>query len=509
MLRAVGRALGSLLFYAAVTACGGRSVQTNRSPRPAPEEPLRPFGCEGEAEPRPAADVVRRTYTSGDDLRFEAVSENGVRVAYSAPAAEGSGRDLFVLVDGRDAFLAASNLGADPEGSSAIVRYESEHLIVLDGVVGDVAERLSVSAPAVQAGVAVDPTAVRASRDGRFVSFEENDRRRDQKPTADLVLLDVQGGVRTPVASLDRVRARFTRNSDFLVYSGSPEGDACPVTVERRSLGSGEVSPVTCIDTEARWEISRDDEWLVHAERWSHMIPDPSIIWDCPTLLMKTPLSGGESQVLADCMSEKDGKELDVGREGDAVSFLTPSEDPFTEGARLMIVPLQGGEPRELVASSVYEILEHTADAVAFTAASSADCGHERFMTVPEEGGATYDLGAATWYCLDTPNGVLTEHEGAFLVLSADRQLRLQHRAGEEPILLGCDIGQAVLLDDERVLFRGGGESGLFVYEPERGVINSVEDRISGPFGADPDLDGGYLAMVPENGRLALIHGWL
>jgi hypothetical protein len=386
-------------------------------------------------------------------------------------------------------------------------------MLVFSGVLRDLALELAVWRPGDDAltpvAKDVDPTAVRASRDGRFLSIEANDRRGDGIDTVDVLLLEVSTLATTLVASLHRARARFTRDSAYLVYSGSTDDGNCPVRLQRRALADGTEDLVTCKTTYSRWEISRDGEWLVHSDTWG---PETA----CPHVLLRTALSGGAQQILADCSLDASGKELDVGRAGDTVSFLARSSEPSTGGAALLTVPLDGGEPLELVPSNVVSIVEHLAGAVVFTTASEyvegVECGDDRFAIVPEAGGPAHDLGRATSWCADPPTpdeGTVTELDGSVLVLGTDGELRYQPRVAEPPILVGCGIAQAALVSAREVLFSGsrGGDLGLFLYDAGTGAISEVEPRIGGRFGGGADLGRAYAAATPDGDAFSLVRG--
>lgn len=522
MLPRVRRELTALVLGTATAACGGRSSSVvGERPEPEfPAAPAVPFACGGERKARPAAPVSRRTLASAEALRLEAVSDDGALVAYSTlnPGVPVPGvgvllKDFFEVPGaGGDSLPVASQVQEFPGRFTISTRFEGRTLLVIWGIQGDTAEGLMVFRPgdetATPIASAVDPTAVRASRDGRFLSVEANDRRHDLNQLVDLLLVELSTLETTLVDRLDLARARFTRDSSYLVYSGRGSED-CRVSIERLSLGDRTVNHVTCIQTDGRWEASPDGEWLVHGDAWSHLVPDPSMFENCPTALVKTPLAGGDPAVLADCSLGAGGKELDVARGGAEVSFLTRAVEPDGTGARLMTVPLAGGEATELAPSGATSIVEHLPGVVAFVGSREREvtCGDGAvnafgpLLTVPTAGGPVQHLGWAS-YCADPPftgTATLSELDGSLLVLGADGGLRYQPSPGAPPLLVGCDIAQAAFRDAHRILFSGrrDGVLGLFGYDADTGEIEELEPLIEGPFGGGPELGDAYFAVVP------------
>jgi hypothetical protein len=497
-----------LISAAGAASCGGRS---NRTDGPNADPPavasFPPVGCAEELDERPAVDHARiTTLATGADLRVEAVGQQDL-VAYTVSEGGSELRSLFVVRATTDESpaLVATGLPRISETSELVIRFEQSTLLVMTGVENDVAEELFVwrvgDAGLTAIARTVDPTAIRASRDGRFLSVEADDRRQDMTQTVNLLLIDLSDLSSTHVGALDQPRARFTRDSSALVFSGVTRNPSC-ANVRRWSLEDRNVTEVTCASPLARWEITPDGAWLLHG-----LDPvDPS--FECPLLLAQSRLDGEVTLANpGECLLSGPDKELDLSDGGARLAFLARPSDPNLGGAALQARPFDGGDTLELSPSDVIGIVDHFEQTIAFRVAVD-DCG-DHLMSVPNSGGDVWDLGMLVSWC-PTPGAVepvLDEEDGALLALSPDRTLRFQPGPGQGPVLLGCGVTGAALSTRTRVLFSAPhqGGTGLFRYDQTTGEVRVLEPGVTGPFALTPG-NGAWLAVtVPDPAGGALV----
>jgi hypothetical protein len=458
-----------------------------------------------ELDGRPALSGARvTTLATGADLRVESIGQQGL-VAYTVPEGALESRLLFVVGGATDepSTLVATGLQRIPESSELIVRFEQSTLLVMTGVADDVAEELFVWRPGdpglTSIARTVDPTAIRASRDGRFLSVEADDRRRDMIQTVKLLLIDLTDLSSTEIGALEQPRARFTRDSSALVFSGVSGNPAC-ANVRRLSLEGRSVMDVTCASPRARWEVTPDGAWLVHG------LELVDVSFECPLLLAQSRLDDGVTLVSpGECLLPGSGKELDISDDGERLAYVSPST--HTPGsAALRARPLADGDTVELLPSAVIDIVDHFEQTIAYRAVD--DCnGH--LMSVPTSGGDVWDLGPVSSYC-PPPGAVppLLDHEdGALLALAPDRTLRFQPAPGQEPVLLACGATGAALSDRTVAVFSAPYQGGtaLFRYEHATGDVRVLEPVVTGPFVLAPGKGAWLAVTVPDAAGAALV----
>jgi hypothetical protein len=489
----------------AFSACGGRSAKVQPDDvNPPVVESVPPVACTEELDERPGFETRLATLATGSGLRVEAVDAETGFVAYTVPEPGIAQHSLFVVsaTTGEPPVLVASGLVRVPETSELIVRFEASTLLVLKGVAYDVAEELLVwragDPGLVSIARSVDPTAVRASRDGRFLSVEANDAKGDGKLNVDLSLVDLEDLSVVPVESLDHARARFLHDSSALLFSGVTDDAACPTRVKRLSLDDRSILDVSCASSRARWEATRDGEWLFHGR-------DQTAFVACSLDLARTSLTDGSTQVQP-CLLSGSGKEFDISNGGRYVAFLSPGGEP---GGVLLVQPTEGGVTRELVSSLVFDIVEHFDNVVVYTAYDESQCDYERLMSVPNTGGTAWDLGAKSSQCPTArPVPLVLDHENdALLVLSPDGTLRYQPGLNEEPMFLGCDVSGAALANSRTAIFSAPyqGAMGLFRYDHGSGEVGVLEPAVDGPFVLEPRKDSWLATTVPDAAGSALV----
>jgi hypothetical protein len=490
----------------AVASCGGKSSRSERSDAdPPPDTSFPPVACAEELGERPSAARARiTTLATGADLRVEAIG-HGDLIAYTVSQGAPELRSLFVVHAARGATptLVATGLLKLRDSSELVIRFEQSTLLVMTGVANDVAEELLLWRPG-DPGLtfiarAVDPTAIRASRDGRFLSVEAGDRRRDMIRTVDLLLVDRNDLSSTLIGALDQPRARFTRDSSALVFSGVGGNPTC-ASVRRWSLGDQSVTDVACASPLARWEVTPDGAWLVHG------LDSPD---ECPIVLAR---SGLHEDVMivnpGECLLTGSGKELDISDGGERIAFLSrPADVTLGYAAALRARRFDGDATVELIPSDVVGIVHHFEQIIAFR--TVVDECSEHLMSVPTSGGEVWDLGVHTSYC-PSPGDVppeLDHEDGALLALSPDRTLRFQAAPGEEPLELACGVTGAALSSRHLVLFdapyRGG--TGLFRYDHSTREVRVLEPVVTGPFVLNPGNGAWLVATVPDAAGAALV----
>jgi hypothetical protein len=487
------------------TACAGRSAKVQADDAgPSEVVSVPPVGCTEELDERPSLENRLATLATGAGLRAESVDAETGLVAYTVPEPGSARRSLFVVsaTTGEPPVLVASGLTRVPETSELVIRFEGSTLVVLKGVAYDVAEELLVWR-AVDTGLtslarSVDPTAVRASRDGRFLSVEANDRRGDGKLNVDLLLVDLEDLFVLPVESLDHARARFLHDSSALLFSGFTDDPACPVRVKRLSLDDRSVTDVACASPSARWEPTRDGEWLFHGY-------DQTAFVACSLNLARTSLTDGTTEV-GPCLQSASGKEFDVSNGGRHVALLTPGAEP---GAVLSVQSTDDGTTNELVPNLVLDIVEHFENVVVYAAYDESQCDYERLMSIPNAGGTGRDLGSINSYCPTTPPValVLDHEDDALHALSPDGTLRFQPGLDQEPLLLGCGVSGAGLANRQIAVFSAPyqGGVGLFRYDHGSGEVGVLEPVVDGPFVLKPPKDNWLAVTVPVADGSALV----
>jgi hypothetical protein len=509
----VGRTSTRALIIVAglgVAGCGGRSARVD----PSEADPLEvtsfpPVACTEERDERPlVADARFATLATGVDLRVESVEGNDGLVAYTVAEPGTERRSLFVVpaMTGEPPTLVASGLSRTDETSELVIRFEESTLVVLTGIVNDVAEELLVwrAGDAGLASIArvVDPTAVRASRDGRFLSVEADDRRQDQKQTVTLLLVDLADLSVTVVGDLDQPRARFTRDSSALVFSGVTGNPTC-ANVKRLSLEDASVTDVVCASPQARWEITPDGSWLLHGLE----LAEPSL--ECPLLLARSGVLDATTLTHDECLLPGSDKELDVSDGGRRLAFLSPPADRSLGGAALRVKSMDDEDTVELVPDGQLGIIDHFEDTIAFRAEGDDECDDDRLMSIPSWGGTVSELGLFTSRCSPSRKRapVLDHDDGALLALSPDGTLRFQPQPGVEPILLACGAGGAALSTRSIAVFSAPyqGGMGLFRYDHTTREVRALEPVVTGPFVLTPRKESWLAVTVPDADGTAIV----
>jgi len=492
VFRSLRSALGlsGLLFGIGISACGGQASLSVGADA-GPDAPGLPPTCGDSVDP-----TTPRVLARGTDLRMESISDNGALVAYSGQALGGL-RDLFVVPKcGGDSvtvaerfalgfarfygsLLVVASATATPDHTPALFAWR-EGRVGLTRLAGD-----------------VDPGSLRLSRNERWLSFEADDRMQDGKEDVDITLVDTATLTARSVAMLSRARARFTRDSEWLVFSGIGAGWGC---VHRLSLNDGSLHDVGCPEQgglQGRWEISPDGAWLVYLNFIFEGLPAPR------TLLARRPLSGGGAEILADRIAiGREGKEFDIARGGPTISYLRDDAD----GSKLVTIPIDGGEP-VVLAPEVDSIVDHFENAIAYDASSRSPGFPLVLWVVPSSGGTARNLGP---YRYDENGflrgGILEESRGALLVLSADDAVHWLPAPDAEPVVVTRSARDARLAFGSRrhILFQSTSYR-LSLYDVETGATEDIDEVITGPFALDPESRRAFVTTKAVEEGTALI----
>jgi hypothetical protein len=489
-------------------------------------------GCGGRARGSNDEDPPSNTPTfeesilaEGIDLRFEAISDDGDLVAYSEAAMAG-GREIWVVpTEGG----APERLGLLDDLDSA--RFDRTTLLLFRGdgvpdasarsrepcsdeVCGPHPDTWSPELFAWRPGDAgltslatdVDPGSVRFSRDGRWISLEANDLPEWRSFRPDIMLVDTRDLSVRRLGAANVARARFTRQSDWLVFSAfrifEPAPDiAAQLGAEppcdwhrvlRLSLHDGRVVPVTCYQAleRSRWEISRDGEWLVHG-----LYPGVGYV------LARTPIAGGKPETLArDFASASVGKSFDVGGGNQPqVAFLTSAG-----GQQLSVIPLEPDRAPQVLAGGCTDeasqqmigpwgIAEHHGQTITYH-------GCDALHAVPARGGESVSLGLYS--------RLLDEQDERLLALDATGALHLYRVANNTASTLGQEVNAARFMAGERVLAStGSGAPPWSLILFDAAGVNHALGEITGPFGIEPAGRRFFVTTRDVDGKSRVVVG--
>lgn len=431
----------------------------------------------------------------GPGLRLEALSKGGGLVAYSSAAAAGSAaRDVWIW-DARsgDSIL----IGEDLAGFG--LRFQGNTLLAWEGTLpGLVSDDFRSQLLAWRPGdprfqtlaCAIDPQAIRFSRDERWISVEVNDQDSDDKPTADIVLIDSAQLTLTSVAALDHARARFSHDSSFLLYAGQTE--ECGTRIWRRDLQDGASSDIACLQIpqkSARWELSANDEWLVHYNFFGTADEARALEFNP---LQRTSLRSAETQTLADVVYyRRRGKEFDVAKGGERIAFIGSTPDATS---MLQVLDAAGQTPTPIAPAG--RIIEHYADVIVFEGDLAPTCGTDTWWSASPLGD-TLELvspsspAAAMTLPCEAPRPRILDHDnGALLVRGADEKLRWAPKPAAPAIVLGCGEAGGKFISNGQLLISAGlsGSASLALFDTALQTLSILHAEISGPF----DAEGGY-----------------
>jgi hypothetical protein len=475
-----------LLFGIGISACGGQASLSVGADA-GPDAPGRPPLCGDSIGP-----TAPRVLARGTDLRMESISDNGALVAYSGQALGGL-RDLFVVMKcGGDSVTVAERFAlgfARFYGSLLVVASATATVDHTPALYAWREGRLGLTRLAED----VDPGSLRLSRNERWLSFEANDRLQDGKDEVDITLVDTATLAARTVAVLSNARARFTRDSEWLVFSGFGAGWGC---VQRLSLNDGALHDVGCPDQgslQGRWEISPDGSWLVYL---NVILEEPRAPrW----LLARRPLSGGRAEILADGVAIAGGKEFDIARGGRTISYLRD------DGSKLVTIPVDGGEP-VVLAPQAYSIVDHFESAIAYHAPSVSPVSPDELWVVPSSGGIARNLGPSRYDENGPPGGILEESRGALLVLSADDAVHWLPAPDLEPVLVTRSARDARLAFGLRrhILIQSMSYR-LSLYDVETRTTEAIDEAITGPFALDPESRRAFVTTKAVEEGTALI----
>lgn len=492
------RADFALVLMLAASACGGHSRQESEGTAKTPE-------------------LQESVLARGVALRFEAISGDGALVAYSAENA-GGGREVWVT----------GTTEAEPEllgvvGDLDSARFDGPTLLVFrgDGVADGQggsggpcsgkacglppeswAPELLAWSPG-RAGLTslaldVDPGSVRFARDGRWISLEANDLPRSGTETPELLLVDTEDFSVRRLGAFNLARARFTRDSDWLVFGGetfyalsADIADHAPAACEghfvaRLSLRDGSVLPVACYDAplRSRWEVTRDGEWLVHA-----------LAREGDNTLARTPLAGGEPEVLFSGLGgAESGKSFDVGG-GDPPQVAFIRGDIGDSTRALAIIPFATGASETVLASEcVQAIADYHGATITYR------CGD--LFAVPASGGASTSLGEMS--------RITDELFTDLLALDQYGELRRFRGSNHRVDSLSVDVHDARFLGDTSTLASvGSGEPPwALMFFDDSDVSRSLGD-VTGPFGVDPATRTFFVTTRELDGESSLVIGSL
>lgn len=431
----------------------------------------------------------------GVGLRLEAVSKGGGLVAYSSAAKSGAAaRDLWLWdAHSGDAILIGEGL------TGFGLRFQGNTLLAWEGTLpGLVSDDFKSQLLAWRPGdsrletlaCAIDPQAIRFSPDERWISVEVNDQDSDDKPTADIVLIDSAQLTLTSVAALDHARARFSHDSSLLLYAGQTE--ECGTRIWRRDLKDGATSDVACLQIpqkSARWELSADDEWLVHYN-FSGTADEARALELSP--LQRTSLLTAETQNLADLVYyRRRGKEFDVAKGGERIAFIGTAPD---SKSMLQVLDAPGQMPTRIATAG--RIIEHYADVIVFEGDLAPICGTDTWWSASPLGDALELISpsspsAAMALPCEAPRPRILDHDaGALLVRGADEKLRWAPKPPAAPIVLGCGEAGGEFISDRQLLISAGlpGSASLALFDTAAQTLSLLHAEISGPF----DAEGGY-----------------
>lgn len=475
-------------------------------------------GGQGDAGVTPTPPLVidgRQVLASGNELRFESVSASGRWIAFTEyetarPSDSECDPRLWECYTSVALKLVATS-GGDPltlaEGLDlAFARFVGETLFIMRGNkrVPEALNGLLETAPELLAwrpgdsqltslGVDADPGAFRSTKDERWVSVEINDVLSDMTPVAELALIETATLSVRSVATKDRMRGRFSRDSKWLFYGGAEDKLDGSWTVNRLSLVDAAVQTVEEVSDEW-WKVSHDGQWLIHRHE---------------DRLLRTPAEGGAAQRITDVFVGRGGKQFDVGKDGKTLSFR-----PLNFGSPgLYSVPLLGGEVAALYPNPFDTLLAHFDSTVVYSRPSETDGWV--LCAVSTLGGESQELGAYEFG--DIESYVLDDKGDELIVRDAKGVVRLLRTTAEAPTQL-LDSGRgARFLSGGRVLslrdsvapmehppeLRGGGDGRVFSLQGEGTLIlhdaegaTEVEAQVTGPFEIDPNRRAWYVTTV-------------
>jgi hypothetical protein len=455
----------------------------------------------------------RQVLAKGDRLRLESISSNGDWIAYTEYAGERTADSdcepqLWECHTSVDLKVVASTGGTPTTIAAgldlAFARFVGDTLFIMRGSkrVPEVLNGLLETAPELLAwrpgdaelsslGVNVDPGAFRSSKDDRWVSVEVNDVIQDLVPTAELVLIETATLAVRSITVKDRVRGRFTRDSQWLFFGGADDKLDKDWPVERISLVDAEVQTVAQV-SDAWWKLSHDGRWLVHREGG---------------MLTRTPAAGGTSQQLTDAFVSAGGKHFDVGQDGKSLSFAYRKNSTWG----LYAMPLAGGSMTQLSGGGFGTLLAHYESIVVYSEYDDVD--GSLLWAAPVTGGARQPLGS--YSNADIESYVLDDKDDALLVRDTTGTIRVLRDITEPPTEL-VDSGRAArFLRDGRILslqdsvavtepkgevdgriFSLLGEGKLTLHGNDGETV--IEDAVTGPFELDPQRGAWYATTVHD-----------
>lgn len=461
----------------------------------------------------------------GEQLRFETMSQHGDWLAYTEYQGERATLDEYCDLPDGECYTAVNLMAVPTTGGTpktiatdlglAFARFVGTTLFIVRGGtrVPEVLNDLLNRSPELLAwrpgdaepkslGVDVDPGAFRSSRDGRWVSVEVNDLRRDNVRTAEVLLIDTQTLSVRSVANRDHVRARFSRDSRWLFLGGLHQGnDTLVSTVDRLSLSDGSVETVGPL-ADLQWKLSHDGNWVIQRDRG----------------LSRTPAAGGEPQLIVSATIPLGGEQFDIGRDGVNLSFR--GEGP--NGFGLFSVPLAGGSPVTLIERDVEGILAHYASTI--VCMTRPDEGLLHLNAISSAGGDARELGLYSGG--DAELYVLDQHDDVLLVRDATGTIRWLRSVNAAPEVITKSGRGAKLLADGRALmlsdsvaamepapdawgvpdgraFTIVGEGTLWV--SDAGNLTLLEPHVTGPFGLDPNRGAWYVTTVQVEDETNLV----
>jgi hypothetical protein len=381
------------------------------------------------AEPLPRVEAIT---ADGAHVAFTAETATGVRALFATPASCG---DEPVMVEEQVDFAMACG--------PAIFGFRAATPEV---ALGMIAWTASTGVEPVELGRYADPGATRCSRDGRYATTEVNDLQGDSIQTVDLMLVRTEDLRAEMITWADHVRARFTHDSRLVVYSGGdPEGDA--PRLRYRPVDSGQVSDVTTQLTLDRWEITRDNHAVIHADG---------------NLLVRTNLDGTRL-VLSESYIPSPDKALDVSPSGLVA---------FTGGAlgAIELVSATGGDVRRLVDSGAIKIEAHHDGLLFYRDGAATLLG----IATAAGGPGPWDLGVEA--------EVVDEKADAVVTLAPSGRVSWLHAARTEtPTVVAMDAVQAAIAYDDRVLVRRT-TGAIDLVDPDSLEVTGVAESSLGPF---------------------------